>query len=42
MKRLAVFIDQVIAAPGNDTLIARIAGEVKEMCGGFPAPGLRV
>ena len=42
MKRLAVFIDQVVAAPGDDALIARIAGEVKEMCRGFPAPGLRV
>jgi glycine hydroxymethyltransferase len=42
MKRLAGFIDQVVAAPGDDALIARIAGEVKEMCRGFPAPGLRV
>jgi glycine hydroxymethyltransferase len=42
MKRLAIFIDQVVAAPGDDALIARIAGEVKELCGGFPAPGLRV
>jgi glycine hydroxymethyltransferase len=42
MKRLAAFIDQVVAAPGDDALIARIAGEVKEMCRGFPAPGLRV
>jgi glycine hydroxymethyltransferase len=42
MKRLAAFIDQVIAAPGDDTLVARVAGEVKEMCRGFPAPGLRV
>jgi glycine hydroxymethyltransferase len=42
MKRLAEFIDQVIAAPGDNTLIARIADQVKELCRGFPAPGLRV
>jgi len=42
MKRLAAFIDQVVAAPGDEALIARVAGEVKEMCRGFPAPGLRV
>jgi len=32
----------VVAAPGDEALIARVAGEVKEMCRGFPAPGLRV
>jgi len=42
MKRLAAFIDQVVAAPGDESLIGRIAGEVKEMCRNFPAPGLRV
>jgi glycine hydroxymethyltransferase len=42
MKRMAAFIDQVVAAPGDEALIARVAGEVKEMCRGFPAPGLRV
>jgi glycine hydroxymethyltransferase len=42
MKRMAAFIDQVVAAPADDALLARIAGEVKEMCRGFPAPGLRV
>ena len=42
MKRLAAFIDEVVAAPADDARIARIAGDVKEMCRGFPAPGLRV
>ena len=42
MKRLAAFIDQVVAAPGDEALIGRIAGEVKEMCRNFPAPGLRL
>ena len=42
MKRLAELMDQVVAAPADEALLARIAGEVKEMCQGFPAPGLRV
>jgi glycine hydroxymethyltransferase len=42
MKRLAGWIDQVVAAPSDEVLITRIAGEVKEMCRGFPAPGIRV
>jgi len=42
MKRLANWIYQVVSAPGDEVQIARIAGEVKEMCRGFPAPGLRV
>jgi glycine hydroxymethyltransferase len=42
MKRLAAFIDQVVAAPGDEELLLRVAGEVKEMCRGFPAPGIRV
>ena len=42
MKRLAAFIDQVVATPGDEALIGRIAGEVREMCRNFPAPGLRV
>jgi glycine hydroxymethyltransferase len=42
MKRLAAWIDQVVAAPADEALTARIAGEVKEMCRGFPAPGIRV
>jgi glycine hydroxymethyltransferase len=42
MKRLAAFMDQIVAAPGDEVLLSRIAGEVKEMCRGFPAPGIRV
>jgi len=42
MKRLAEFMNQVVADPSDDALLTRIAGEVKEMCQGFPAPGLRV
>ncbi|MET0593868.1 MAG: serine hydroxymethyltransferase [Polyangiaceae bacterium] len=42
MKRLATFMDQVVAAPGDEALLARVAAEVKEMCRAFPAPGLRI
>ena len=42
MRRMAAFIDEVVASPADEALLARIAGEVKEMCRGFPAPGLRV
>lgn len=42
MKMLAGWIDRVVAAPADDALLAKVAGEVKELCGRFPAPGLRV
>jgi glycine hydroxymethyltransferase len=42
MERIAAWIDQVAASPGDDDLLARIAGEVKEMCARHPAPGLLV
>ncbi len=42
MKRIASLIGDVVAAAGDEGLIARVLGEVKEMCRGFPAPGLRV
>jgi glycine hydroxymethyltransferase len=42
MKKLAAFIDQVVAAPGDESLLKRVAGEVQELCRSFPAPGLRV
>ncbi len=42
MKRLAAWIDEVVRAPEDEALLARIANEVKELCKGFPAPGIRV
>src|SRR5437868_6661759 len=35
MKRLAGWIDAAVAAPADEALGARIAGEVREMCRGF-------
>jgi glycine hydroxymethyltransferase len=42
MKQLARFMEQVVAAPTDEALLARVAGEVREMCRGFPPPGIRV
>lgn len=42
MERLADWMDLVCSAPTDDALLARIAGEVRELCNGFPAPGLRL
>jgi glycine hydroxymethyltransferase len=40
MARIAAWIDEVCAAPGDDGKKRRIAGEVRELCSRFPAPGL--
>jgi len=42
MLRLAGWMDQVVAAPGDEKLLERVAGEVKEMCKAFPPPGIAV
>ncbi len=42
MERLATWMDAVVKAPTDESLLARIAGEVKEACGHFPAPGIRL
>jgi glycine/serine hydroxymethyltransferase len=40
MQALAGFMERVVAAPGDDTVIERVAAEVKECCARFPAPGI--
>jgi glycine hydroxymethyltransferase len=40
MTKIADFIDRVVKAPEDETVIARVAAEVKELCSGFPAPGI--
>jgi glycine hydroxymethyltransferase len=42
MARIAAWIDEVTQAVGDEARQARIAGEVAELCAGFPAPGLPV
>ena len=42
MKQIAAWMDAVVSAPEDETLAARVAGEIKELCRGFPAPGIMV
>ncbi len=42
MIKLADWIDHVVANHTDNALIEKVAGEVKDLCGNFPAPGLRV
>ncbi|MBN2191785.1 MAG: serine hydroxymethyltransferase [Polyangiaceae bacterium] len=42
MARLAAWIDQAVASPTDSALLARIAGEVQELCASFPPPGIVV
>ena len=40
MERLADWMVAVLRAPEDEALLARVAGEVREMCLGFPVPGV--
>ncbi len=40
MKQIGKWMDEAIAHAGDDAVLARIAGEVAEMCRKFPAPAL--
>jgi glycine hydroxymethyltransferase len=40
MRHIGRWIDEVCQAPQDEERLARIAGEVRELCGRFPAPGL--
>jgi glycine hydroxymethyltransferase len=42
MKQIAAWMDQVVSAPTDSALHAKVAGEVKELCAKFPAPGILV
>jgi glycine hydroxymethyltransferase len=42
MMCIAEWIDRVTQAPGDESRLAKIAGEVKELCAKYPAPGLRM
>jgi glycine hydroxymethyltransferase len=42
MKQIAAWMDQVVSAPADAALHAKIAGEVKDFCAKFPAPGILV
>jgi len=42
MAQIATWIGDVVDAPEDEGLQARIAGEVRELCAKFPAPGIAV
>jgi glycine hydroxymethyltransferase len=42
MKVIANFIADVVEHPADDKLIDRVAAQVRELCGKFPAPGLQL
>ena len=42
MAQIAAWMDAVVAAPADTALHAKIAGEVRELCAKFPAPGILV
>ena len=42
MVRIAGWMDAVVAAPEDEDLGARIAGEIAELCRSFPAPGILI
>jgi glycine hydroxymethyltransferase len=42
MKQIAAWMDRVVSAPADAALHAQVAGEVRELCAKFPAPGILV
>jgi len=42
MARIAAWIDEIVAKPDDADRKARVAGEVRELCAKFPAPGIVV
>jgi len=42
MTRIAAWIDEVVTTPEDEARAARVAGEVRELCSRFPAPGISV
>jgi glycine hydroxymethyltransferase len=42
MRQIAAWMDAVVTAPSDAALHAKIAGEIRELCARFPAPGILV
>jgi glycine hydroxymethyltransferase len=40
MEQIAAWMDQVAQSASDEAALSRIAGEVKELCARFPAPGI--
>jgi len=42
MKQIAAWMAQVVAAPADAAVHGKVAGEIRELCAKFPAPGILV
>jgi len=42
MRQIAAWMDAVVSAPADATLHDKIAGEIRELCAKFPAPGILI
>ncbi len=42
MRQIAAWMDEVVAAPNDEALAARVCNEVRDLCRAFPPPGLPV
>ena len=42
MKQIAAWMARIVAAPEDEALAGRTAGEIRELCRAFPAPGISV
>jgi glycine hydroxymethyltransferase len=42
MQQIAAWMDAVVTAPADAALHEKIAGEIRELCAKFPAPGILV
>jgi glycine hydroxymethyltransferase len=42
MKQIAAWMERVVAAPMDASVQEKVAGEVRELCAKFPAPGILV
>jgi glycine hydroxymethyltransferase len=42
MAQIAAWMDKVVAAPDDESLSEQVAGEIRELCSRFPAPGISV
>lgn len=40
MRRIAAWMDEVVAAPEDEGVIDRVRVEVEDLCSGFPVPGI--
>ncbi len=40
MDKVAALMHDVVSAPENEAVLSRVRGAVRELCAGFPAPGL--